>query len=220
MMPGTDWCRAIPLSGARPVNRNRDGTEGGSEILASILPKRSARETGSAAAVPEKRRLRIHAELLTAKPREEPTHPEPIGWHHTRARQLAGLSVQPLRGDLRAVLIQTHHDRHSSLLEHTTRTTRAARGLHPGQNDTRLMPSLRDKRHSHRLCGPLLRLGETRPPGRAASQCVSTQASRAPDSSRGGTPGEHGRAKRPQNAQKSAREFKSKGAGNRPIRSV
>jgi hypothetical protein len=37
--------RSIQLSGAWLVNRNRDGTEGGSEILASVLPERSARET-------------------------------------------------------------------------------------------------------------------------------------------------------------------------------
>ena len=59
---------------------------------------------------------------------------------------LAGLGVQPLRGDLRTVLIKTHHDRHGSLLELAARTIRAgAGGLHTGQDDTRLMPSLRDR---------------------------------------------------------------------------
>jgi hypothetical protein len=74
---------------------------------------------------PARRGLQRDLELLTGKPRQEPPDTDTIGRHHTRARHLASLSVQPLRGDLRTVLIQTHHDRHDSLLEHATRPTRA-----------------------------------------------------------------------------------------------
>ena len=97
---------------------------------------------------PPGRGLQRDLELLAGKPRQEPPNAGTVGRHHPRARDLAGLGVQPLRSDLRAVLIQTHHDRHGSLLEPATRTIRArARGLHTGQDDTRLMPSLREKRH-------------------------------------------------------------------------
>jgi len=95
---------------------------------------------------PPGRGLQRHLEPLTGKPRQEAPNAGTVGRRHPRARDLAGLGVQPLRGDLRAVLIQPHHDRHGSLLELATRGIRAgARGLHTGQDDTRLMPSLRDK---------------------------------------------------------------------------
>jgi hypothetical protein len=53
-----------------------------------------------------------------------------------RPRDLAGLYVQPLRGDLRAILIKAHHDRHgtaSSLAKHAQpNAERTTADLTPG----------------------------------------------------------------------------------------
>ena len=96
---------------------------------------------------PAGRGLQRDLELLAGKARQEPSHAIAIGRHHPRARDLTGLGIQPLRSDLRPVLIQTHHDRHGSLLEPGRGGPAPARGLHAGQDDTRLMPSLREKRY-------------------------------------------------------------------------
>jgi hypothetical protein len=64
---------------------------------------------------PAGRRLKRHLELLAAEPGQEPAHGLPVRRRHPPARHLAGLRVDPLRSDLRPMLIETHHDRHRVL---------------------------------------------------------------------------------------------------------
>jgi hypothetical protein len=71
---------------------------------------------------PARRGFQSHLEMPALKPGKEPPHATSIGGNHARARHLTSLRVQPLRSDLRAVLIKPHHDRHSRLLEPRTRT--------------------------------------------------------------------------------------------------
>ena len=61
---------------------------------------------------PPGRRLQRHLELLAGETLKEPAHAGAIGRRHPPARHLAGRRVDPLRGDLRPMLIQAHHDRH------------------------------------------------------------------------------------------------------------
>jgi hypothetical protein len=61
---------------------------------------------------PAGRRLQRDLELLTTEPLGEPAHARPVRRRDPRPRDLTGLGVDPLRGDLRSVLIQTHYDRH------------------------------------------------------------------------------------------------------------
>src|SRR4029434_4757697 len=58
------------------------------------------------------RRLQRDLELLTTEPLREPAHASPVRRRDPRSRDLTGLGVDPLRGDLRSMLIQTHYDRH------------------------------------------------------------------------------------------------------------
>src|SRR5205085_8158818 len=61
---------------------------------------------------PPSRRLQRHLELRAAKPLKEPAHTGTIARRYPRARHLTRRRVDPLRGDLRPMLIQAHHDRH------------------------------------------------------------------------------------------------------------
>jgi hypothetical protein len=61
---------------------------------------------------PARRRLQSHLDLLAAKARGEAPHPVAVGWSHPLTCNLARLGVEPLGGDLRSMLIQSHYDRH------------------------------------------------------------------------------------------------------------
>jgi hypothetical protein len=61
---------------------------------------------------PTRRRLQTNLELPTLEPLTELPNGGPMRRADTPARNLTGVSVQPLRSDLRPVLIQAHHDRH------------------------------------------------------------------------------------------------------------
>jgi hypothetical protein len=47
---------------------------------------------------------------------KETPDPGPVRRRHPRTVNLAGVGVNPLGGDLRPMLIQTHHDRHRVVL--------------------------------------------------------------------------------------------------------
>src|SRR5215203_493647 len=57
-------------------------------------------------------RLQRHLELVAAEPAKEPPHTRPVRGPHARPADLAGGRVDPLSRDLRAMLIESHHDRH------------------------------------------------------------------------------------------------------------
>jgi hypothetical protein len=61
---------------------------------------------------PARRRLQRDLELLIAKAVGEPPHAGAIGRRHAPARHLTGRRVNPLSGDLRSMLIESHCDRH------------------------------------------------------------------------------------------------------------
>ena len=81
---------------------------------------------------PARRGLQRHLERLDREPRQEAAHPLPIRWRDSRARDLTRLSVEPLRGDLRPMLIQSHHDRHDV----SSRRTRRAGSVQPDPSHT------------------------------------------------------------------------------------
>jgi hypothetical protein len=58
------------------------------------------------------RRLQCDLELPAVKTRQELPHRSAIRRHHTRALHLAGLSVDPLAGDLSSMLVKSHDDAH------------------------------------------------------------------------------------------------------------
>ena len=66
---------------------------------------------------PARRRLERDLELLAGKPGEKPAHALTVRRRHPRPADLPGHGVQPLRRDLRSVLIQSHYDRHRGLLK-------------------------------------------------------------------------------------------------------
>ena len=59
---------------------------------------------------PAGRRLGRHLQLLAGKPRQEPPDAGPVGRAHPRAADLTALQLDPLRGDLRPMLVYAHHD--------------------------------------------------------------------------------------------------------------
>src|ERR1019366_9688566 len=61
---------------------------------------------------PAGRRLQANLELLTTKPLTEPPHPGAVRRGDPRPRDLARVGIDPLHGDLRSMLIKTHHNRH------------------------------------------------------------------------------------------------------------
>jgi hypothetical protein len=76
---------------------------------------------------PASRRLQRDLKLLAAELLAESPDALPVRRRDPRSRDLTGLGIQPLRGDLRSVLIKTHHDRHR-LLNRQARAVHAARG--------------------------------------------------------------------------------------------
>src|SRR3954452_461118 len=65
---------------------------------------------------PARRGLQRHLKLLVAKAAEKPTYVRAMSRREPRPRDLAGRRIDPLGSDLRSMLIQSHHDRHHSLL--------------------------------------------------------------------------------------------------------
>src|ERR1019366_4029861 len=61
---------------------------------------------------PASRRLERDLELLASEPAEDPSHALTVRRRHTSPANLTRHSVEPLRRDLRSVLIQSHYDRH------------------------------------------------------------------------------------------------------------
>jgi hypothetical protein len=57
--------------------------------------------------------LQRDLELLAAEAGREAAHPGAVGRRDPLARDLAGLAVEPVGGDLRSVLVKSHYDRHS-----------------------------------------------------------------------------------------------------------
>src|SRR5215207_7813012 len=66
---------------------------------------------------PPRRRLQRDLELLIAETLGEPPHPGAMCRRHALARHLTGRRVDPLGGDLRSMLIESHYDRHRGLLK-------------------------------------------------------------------------------------------------------
>jgi hypothetical protein len=59
---------------------------------------------------PAGRRLGRDLQLLAGESRQEPPHASPIGRAHPRAADLTALKLDPVRGDLRPMLVYAHHD--------------------------------------------------------------------------------------------------------------
>jgi hypothetical protein len=62
---------------------------------------------------PARRRLQRDLELAPREALKEPSHAGTVGRRHARTADLAAVGVQPVRRDLRSMLIESHHDRHS-----------------------------------------------------------------------------------------------------------
>src|SRR6516165_3459958 len=57
-------------------------------------------------------RLERDLQLLSSEPLKEPAHPDPVRRSDAGATDLAAGQIDPLSGDLRPMLVNTHHDRH------------------------------------------------------------------------------------------------------------
>ena len=57
---------------------------------------------------PARRRFQRHLELLPAEAAKEPAHAGAVRRRHPRPRDLAGRRIDPLRGDLRSMLVKSH----------------------------------------------------------------------------------------------------------------
>jgi hypothetical protein len=62
---------------------------------------------------PARRGLQRDLELPAAETLGEPPHAGAMRRRHALARHLAGLGIDPLGGDLRSMLIESHYDRHT-----------------------------------------------------------------------------------------------------------
>ena len=115
---------------------------------------------------PPGRRLQRHFELLATKPRQEPTDGLPMRRRDPRPGDLARVGVDPLRGDLRTMLIQSHHDRH----HFSSRPTRRAGSVQPDPSHSVSQRSALRVRMTGRAAGTRARLqrmsfdAEGRPP--------------------------------------------------------
>ena len=61
---------------------------------------------------PPSRRLQRHIELLAAEALQELTHARTVSRRHPSTLHLAGLSIEPVSGDLRSMLVKSHYDCH------------------------------------------------------------------------------------------------------------
>jgi len=66
---------------------------------------------------PARGRLQRHLELPATEAADEPPHTGAVRRRHPRPRDLARRGVDPLTGDLRSVLVESHYDRHWGLLK-------------------------------------------------------------------------------------------------------
>ena len=150
-------------SGNRPIiNNSRMCRASARSLLARFLfPRLAAVSAGSARCTIAPTRRSSSAtnrqpvvasnadlELLTTEPLTEPPHASPMRRRDPRAHHLTGLGVQPLRSDLRSVLIKPHHDRHLQRLltpdcvaETTHRPEEAYRQTRTAQH----MPSIKSR---------------------------------------------------------------------------
>ncbi len=64
-------------------------------------------------------RLERDLQLLAREPLKEPAHPDPVRRSDPRATDLAAAQIDPLSGDLRPMLVNTHHYRHPTNLPTT-----------------------------------------------------------------------------------------------------
>ena len=69
---------------------------------------------------PPRRRLQRDLERPAVEPTEEPAHGLSVRRRNPRTRDLTGLGIDPLRGDLSPMLIKTHHDRHHAFSSRRT----------------------------------------------------------------------------------------------------
>jgi hypothetical protein len=126
---------------------------------------------------PARCRLQRNLELLAPKAGGEASHSGPVRRRDTAARDLAGRGIQPLGGDLRPMLVESHYDRHkrppqAPRSETPTRPSAALElrsSLPVRQDGPRHMPSMSKQT-----------MGVGAPPGMraAAGRGASTRASR------------------------------------------
>jgi hypothetical protein len=98
---------------------------------------------------PARRRLQRHLELLAGEAPEKPAHVAAQRRRDPGPADLAGVGIDPLGRDLRAVLIQSHYDRHHGASSSSTSRYLSAssapelrRSLHYAGTTARHMPSL------------------------------------------------------------------------------
>jgi hypothetical protein len=73
------------------------------------------------------RRLQRDLQLLASEPRKKPPHPGAVRRAYPRATDLAAVQIDPLRSDLRPMLVYAHHDRHLHQLPSSRRQRPAHR---------------------------------------------------------------------------------------------
>jgi hypothetical protein len=76
---------------------------------------------------PPRRRLQRDLQLLASKPRQEPPYPGTVRRADPRATDLTAIQIDPLRSDLRPMLVYAHHDRHLHQLPSSRRQRPAQR---------------------------------------------------------------------------------------------
>jgi hypothetical protein len=76
---------------------------------------------------PARRRLQRDLQIRALEPRKELPDPGAVRRRDPRTGDLTGDRVDPLRGDLRAVLIHPHHQRHAITRPSTATTSTRAR---------------------------------------------------------------------------------------------
>ena len=85
---------------------------------------------------PTRRCLQRHLQPFTPELGQELPHADTVRWRDPRPEDLAGDRVDPLRRDLRAMLIKPHHDRHQTNPPSSTPPPAARRGAHPIPSST------------------------------------------------------------------------------------
>jgi hypothetical protein len=86
---------------------------------------------------PPRRCLPRHLKLRTVETRQEPAHALTVRRRDARPRDLARRRVDPLRSDLRPMLIKPHHDRHARHHLPSAPPAQARRANHRAQRPAR-----------------------------------------------------------------------------------
>jgi hypothetical protein len=73
----------------------------------------SAQQSSSRAEPPARGGLERHLQILAAEAAQESPHALTVRRRDARSTELARLTVQPLSGDLRSVLVKSHYDCHT-----------------------------------------------------------------------------------------------------------